>query len=153
VGTLGSALSGETAEEDLLLSGGGERKLLNSLGAAVDTLGEGVDVDVDTGGGVLLVSFFAVNFLVLDNNGEDLLGLFLLVLAINYDFLGTLDGAVGGSAGSIVEVSLGQRVVSPLVVVELFEESIVVLGEGPNNAVRSLHFYIQCLSIMLSPHS
>jgi len=94
-----------------------------------------------------------VNFLVLDNNGEDLLGLFLLVLAINYDFLGTLDGNVGGSAGSIVEVSLGQRVVGPLIVVELFEESIVVLGEGPNNAVRSLHFYIQCLSIMLSPHS
>jgi len=62
VGTLGSALSGETAEEDLLLSGGGERKLLNSLGAAVDTLGEGVDVDVDTGGGVLLVSFFCREF-------------------------------------------------------------------------------------------
>lgn len=140
MGTLSSALLGETLEEHLLLNGGGVRKILNALGSTVDTLGEVVDVNEDTGGGVLLVSFFTVDHLVFGDNSEDLLGLLLLVLLINCDSLGTLDGASGGSAGCVVEVSLGQRVVGPLVVIELFEESIVFFGKGPKNAVRSLHF-------------
>ena len=32
-----------------------------------------------------------------------------------------------------------ERMAGPLVVVELFEESIVISGEAPNNAVGSLH--------------
>ena len=32
-----------------------------------------------------------------------------------------------------------ERMAGPLVVVELFEESIVFSGEAPNNAVGSLH--------------
>ena len=38
-----------------------------------------------------------------------------------------------------MEVGDGEWVVGPLVAVELLEESIVSLGEGPNNAVGSLH--------------
>ena len=150
LGALGSALLGETAEEHLLVLWGGNGQLGNNLSSAVDTLGDAVAVDEKAGVGVLLKGLSTVDHLVSGHNSEDRLGLLLLALLINNDLLGALDGANGGSAGGTVEVSLGQRVVGPLVVVELFEEGIVSLGEGPNNAVRSSHFYTQCLSIIFN---
>jgi len=137
MGALGSTLLGETAEELLLVFVVGKGQLGNNLSSAVDTLGDVVVVDEKAGVRILLKGLSTMDHLVFGHNGEYLLGLLLLGLLVNNDLLGTLDRANGGSAGSIVEVSLGQRVVGPMVVVELFEEGIVSLGEGPNNAVRS----------------
>ena len=83
----------------------------------MDTLGDAVAVDEKAGVGVLLKGLSTVDHLVSGHNSEDRLGLLLLALLINNDLLGALDGANGGSAGGTVEVSLGQRVVGPLVVV------------------------------------
>lgn len=99
------------------------------------------------------MSFFTVDHLVLGDDSEDLLGLLLLALLIDNNALGALDGAVGSSAGGIVEASLGERAVGPIVVVELFEESIVVFGKAPNNALSLPYFLPRTPSLYHMPES
>ena len=52
-----------------------------------------------------------------------------------------------------METSGVKRIAGPLVVVELFEESIVVFGEAPNNAVGSLHSTLNVKSGATLMHS
>lgn len=152
-GAHGGVLSSETTQQLLLVGVGLISEATDDLGGSVNTLGNWVSGDEDTGLGVLLMDFFTVLHFVLEDNLEDLSGLVgLLILLGGNDSLGTLDGAGGGTLGSVVHVGGGEWVVSPLVTVELLEESIVSLGEGPNNAVGSLHIYREASCLRLGVH-
>ena len=143
-GAEGSALSGEAAQQLLLVVVGLVGETLHDLGCAVHILGDCVSGDEHTRLGVLLMDFFTVLHFVSENDLKDLLllgGLLVIGLgSLGVHSAGALDRAGAGRGGSVVEVGEGAWVVGPLVSVELDEVSIVFSGEGPNNAVGSSHF-------------
>jgi len=135
VGAVSSALFGKSAEGTVLGLLVLESKTLDDLGGLGGVLGKVNFGSGDAGlglGGLGLLG--TVTELVLQGERENSSEVLLSLLVVGSD----TDGA--GGAGGIVEASVGERVVGPLVAVELNEVGVVFPGKSPNNAVGCLHF-------------
>lgn len=113
-------------------------------GESADGLGSVVDLRAD---GVLGVSKLALGLrfslgdsvvrLVLQVEGEH-----TLVSFLGLGFLGGARHADSvGRLGGVVEAGQVQGVAGERVAVALLHERVILLGKGPNDAIRSLHFF------------